>query len=177
MRALIVAAVLLAAGAIQANVVTCHCDPARPETLQAHECSLCREAEKQPANVQVFFLKDANPTKPNRWLALPRTHEYTLGAMSPEERAALWTGAIEKAKSLWGDRWALAVNGPRAVTQCHVHIHIGKLLPGVEEPGFITVRKAEEIPVPKDEGLWIHPQGNLYHVHRGEQITETVLLR
>ncbi|MGH9614501.1 MAG: hypothetical protein ACRD4P_15625, partial [Bryobacteraceae bacterium] len=111
MRALIVAAMLLAAGALEANVVTCHCDPARPETLEARECSLCREAEKQPANLQVFFLKDANPTKPNRWLALPRTHEHSLAGMPPEERNALWAAAIEKAKSLWGDQWALAVNG------------------------------------------------------------------
>jgi len=177
MRALIVAAMLLAAGALEANVVTCHCDPARPETLAARECSLCREAEKQTANVQVFFLKDANPTKPNRWLALPRTHEHSFAGMPPEERNALWTAAIEKAKSLWGDQWALAVNGPRVVTQCHLHIHIGKLLPGVETTNFITIRTVQKIPVPEDEGLWIHPQGNLYHVHLGEQITETVLLR
>jgi len=89
----------------------------------------------------------------------------------------LWTAAIEKAKSLWGDQWALAVNGPRVVTQCHLHIHIGKLLPGVETTNFITIRTVREIPVPENEGLWIHPQGNLYHVHLGEQITETVLLR
>ena len=63
-------------------------------------------------------------------------------------------------------------------TQCHVHLHIGKLVQGVETDQFITVTKIEDIPIPaKGEGIWIHPQGNLFHVHSGEQITETVLLR
>ena len=34
------------------------------------------------------------------------------------------------------------------------------------------------IPVPRDgSGLWIHPQNGKLHVHLGEEITETVLLR
>jgi hypothetical protein len=57
-------------------------------------------------------------------------------------------------------------------------VHIGKLIQGVETDQFITVTKVEDIPIPaKGEGIWIHPQGNLFHVHTGEQITETVLLR
>lgn len=155
----------------------CDCDPARPETLKARECGLCREAEKQPPGETIFFLKDINPTKPNRWLVLPRAHEHSLAAMTPEERTALWTAAIAKGKELFGDGWGLALNGRKVITQCHVHVHIGKLLPGIETDNFIVVSRPEDFPVPKDTGLWIHPQGSQYHVHLGEQITETVLLR
>ncbi len=160
------------------GVAICACDPSHPETLAARNCSLCREAEKQPPGVHVFFLKDINPAKPHRWLALPRSHEHSLAAMSAEERAIFWAAAIAKARELFPDGdWALALNGPQVVTQCHLHVHIGHLMEGVETDNFVTVTKPEEIPVPKGEGLWIHPQGNLFHVHLGEQITETVLLR
>lgn len=158
--------------------VPCVCDPARPETMAARQCGLCREAEKQPPGTRVFFLKDINPAKPHRWLALPRSHVHSLDAMTPEDRTIFWAAAIAKARELYPDGdWALALNGPRVVTQCHVHVHIGHLMQGVETDNFITVTKPEEIPPPAGEGLWIHPQGNLYHVHLGEQITETVLLR
>lgn len=163
---------------VRADIVTCGCDVTRPETLQARECSLCREAEKQPPEVKFFFLRDTNPTKPNRWLALPRSHERSLDQFEPERRAALWAAAIAKAKSLFGDDWAIAYNAPGVQTQCHVHLHLGKLIPGVETSQFITATKIEDIPVPlPGEGIWIHPQGNLFHVHTGEQITETVLER
>jgi hypothetical protein len=79
--------------------------------MAAKNCGLCREAEKQPADTTVFFLKDINPLKPNRWLALPRAHTHALKDVSPEARLALWNAAIEKARSMWGDQWGLAVNG------------------------------------------------------------------
>lgn len=158
-------------------VPVCNCDPAHPETLLARPCGLCREAEKQPPGVKIFFLKDINPTKPNRWLVLPRSHEHSLAAMTPADRTALWTAAIAKAKELFGDQWGLAINGRKVITQCHVHIHIGKLLPGIETDNFIVVNSPDQFPAPADSGLWIHPQGSQYHVHLGEQITETVLLR
>ena len=41
---------------VAADVSACDCDPAKPETLQARDCSLCKEAEKQPAGTTVFFL-------------------------------------------------------------------------------------------------------------------------
>ena len=44
----------------------CYCDVAKPETMEARQCSLCKEAEKQPPDVKFFFLKDANPMKANR---------------------------------------------------------------------------------------------------------------
>jgi diadenosine tetraphosphate (Ap4A) HIT family hydrolase len=164
-----------------ADVTGCACDIARPETLQSRECSLCREAEAQPAGTPFFFLKDINPRKANRLLVLPRAHgkaQDSLSAMTPQQRLAFWTAAIEKARELWGDKWGLAVNGDNARTQCHAHIHIGKLLTGIETPHFIVVAGAAQIPAPTDgTGMWIHPEGSKLHVHINEQITETVLLR
>jgi diadenosine tetraphosphate (Ap4A) HIT family hydrolase len=178
MRRLLIAAWLVAALSARADLVTCACDITRSETLEARQCSLCREAEKQAPDVKVFFLKDANPSKPNRWLALPRSHQRSIELLSDEQRADLLAAAVEKAKQLFGDEWAIAYNAPSVQTQCHVHLHIGKLIPGVETTEFITATKIEDIPAPpKGEGFWIHPQGNLFHVHSGEQITETVLER
>ncbi len=178
MQRFLIPVVLLAVAVLRADLVNCACDVARPETMEARSCSLCREAEKQNADVKVFFLKDANPSKPGRWLALPRIHPRSMDQLNNEQRAELWSAAIAKAKSLFDDQWAIAYNAPSVQTQCHVHVHIGKLIPGVETSQFITATKIEDIPVPAGgEGLWIHPQGNLFHVHSGEQITETVLER
>ena len=169
---------LLLASLAFADVRNCACDIAKPETMEARECGLCREAENHPANVDVVFVKDINPRKPNRWLALPRAHVHALAAMTPEARLALWNAAIEKAKSLWGDQWGLAVNGDERRTQCHAHIHIGKLMDGVETPNFVEVNGPAGIPIPADgAGFWIHPVGNKLHVHAGEQVTEFVLMR
>src|SRR5712692_8239443 len=118
--------------------------------MAAKECGLCREAESQATDVQVFFVKDINPRKPNRWLALPRAHRHALADMTPEARSALWSAAIEKAKSLWGDQWGLAVNGDEKRTQCHAHIHIGKLLDAAEPTGFTEAGGPAGIPIPKD---------------------------
>ena len=177
-RRFLIPTLVLAAAFLRADLVTCHCDVARPETMGGRECSLCREAEKQPADAKVFFLKDTNPSKPARWLALPRAHPRSLDLLTSDERTELWSAAIAKAKSLFGEDWAIAYNAPSVQTQCHVHVHIGKLIPGVETGQAITATKVEDIPPPKPgEGMWIHPQGNLFHVHSGEQITETVLER
>jgi hypothetical protein len=161
--------------------VLCDCNPADSEKMAARQCGLCREAEKHGAGISVFFLKDINPRKPNRWLALPTKHTSALHSfadMTQAERAGLWTAAIAKAKEMWGGDWALAVNGDMARTQCHTHIHIGKLIKGVEIDNFIVVDGPATIPVPKDgTGLWVHPAGGKLHVHLGEQITETVLVR
>lgn len=159
----------------------CACDVSKPETMTKRECSLCVEAERHPAGVAIFFVKDINPRKPNRTLALPRAHTsglHPLAELPPDQRTQFWTAAIDKAKSLWGNDWAVAYNGDRVRTQCHAHVHIGRLLPGVEAGTFLTVSSPAEIPPPKDEGYWIHstPDSKM-HVHTGEQITETVLLR
>jgi hypothetical protein len=181
MRCFPVLLALCLATPLLADVSGCACDIARPETLDARSCSLCLEAEKQPAGTTIFFLKDVNPRKPNRLLALPRQHgkaQHSLAEMTPEQRLLLWSAAIEKAKSLWGGEWGLAVNGDLARTQCHAHIHIGKLLQGIEAGHFVVVDGPAQIPVPTDgTGLWVHPEGAKLHVHLTEQITETVLLR
>jgi diadenosine tetraphosphate (Ap4A) HIT family hydrolase len=178
---ILVAGVALVVRLASADARDCACDASRPETMSARECGLCREAEKQPPEQAVFFLKDINPRKPNRLLALPRAHTagpHELFQMSADERLALWTAAIEKAKSTWGTQWGLAVNGDESRTQCHMHIHIGRLLDGVETPNFVAVDGPAQIPAPKDGGgMWVHPAGDKLHVHLGEIINETVLLR
>ena len=119
----------------RADVRDCLCDVAIPETLEARECGLCKEAEKQPADATYFFLRDVNPNKPHRWLALPRFHgnrPQQLIEMTPEQRTAYWSAAIAKARETWpNDPWGIALNSTERRTQCHIHLHIGKLLPNV----------------------------------------------
>ena len=182
MRYLGLIPVLLLASAACADVADCACDPAKPESMERRECGLCREAEKQPGNVAIFFLKDINPRKPNRWLALPRSHgkggAHALADMTPAERIEFWSAAIQKAKQLWGEQWGIALNGDYSRTQCHMHVHIGKLLDGLETDTFKVVDGPADIPLPTDgDGFWVHPANGKLHVHYGEQITETVLMR
>lgn len=143
-------------------------------------CSLSKEAGKQSPEVKVFFLKDINPRKPNRTLALP-THNgpatYTLDQLSPAERTRIWIEAIQKARELWGDEWAVAYNGDEVRTQCHVHVHIGKLNTAAKVSKFIEVSNPAEIPPPHGKGIWIYQDGKKLRVHAGEQITETALIR
>jgi diadenosine tetraphosphate (Ap4A) HIT family hydrolase len=131
--------------------------------------------------VRVFILKDISPRKPNRYLALPRKHGsalHHLHDMTKDERTQLWAAAIAKAKELWGEEWGVAYNGEQVRTQCHTHIHIGKILKGIETKNFIVIRHPSQIPAPPGEGLWIHGDGKgRMHVHLGEQTTETALLR
>ena len=101
--------------------------------MQLRQCSLCAEADKQPPGTRIFFVKDRNPNKPNRWLALPVKHlegQHHLHEMTTAERTELWTAAIAKAKELFGDKdWGVAYNGPTVRTQCHTHLHIGRFAP------------------------------------------------
>lgn len=178
----LLAAALAMGSCFAADMRKCECDLSDPSKFDARHCSLCREAEKHPDEPAVFYVKDVNPRKPNRWLALPRAHfdgPEGLAAMPPAQRAALWTAAIAKARELWGEEWGIAINGDDVRTQCHAHVHIGKLLQGVETAtSVMVVNGPAEIPVPADRtGIWIHPVKGKLHVHLGEQITETVLLR
>ena len=66
-------------------------------------------------------------------LILPRRHaegSHSLEGLTAGERTALWTAAINKGRELWGDNWGVAYNGEERRTQCHTHLHIGKLLAG-----------------------------------------------
>src|SRR5215475_10096189 len=158
----------------------CACDPHDPDSLKDRHCSLCALAEKQPPGTIVFFTQDASPLKPDRWLALPREHSpgiHQMSALSATVRNQLWRAAIEKGKELWGDHWALAYNAESLHTQCHVHVHIGKLIDGVEWGEFKVIDGPDDIPLPGNDGLWIHPVNGKLHVHLGEQLTENVLLR
>ena len=69
-------ALLLLSALSLADVRNCVCDISSAESMAKRECGLCREAEKQPQDTPVFFLKDINPNKPHRWLALPRVHTH-----------------------------------------------------------------------------------------------------
>lgn len=143
--------------------------------LEARECSLCREALRQSPDKTISFLKDNNPTTPNRWLALPREHYASinpLAAMTSAERTEVRDAAISQAHDLWGDDWAIAMNGDLSRTQCHPHVHIGKLLPG-NESGNAVLRSKSDFFV----DLWFHPEGGRLHVHEGAQVNETVLMR
>jgi diadenosine tetraphosphate (Ap4A) HIT family hydrolase len=160
------------------DVRNCSCDVTSPESMAKRECGLCREAEKQPQDALVFFLKDINPNKPNRWLALPRSHTHALADLTPAQRLAFWSGAIQKARELWGDQWGLAVNSDARRSQCHMHAHIGKLSDDAETPDFLLVDGPADIPVPKNgSGMLIHPVNGKLHVHLGEDAPETLLER
>ena len=164
--------------ALVADTRGCVCDPGRPETMEDRMCSLSRIASEQPATPAVFFVQDSNPTKPNRWLAIPRALDHTIQEMSTTERNAYWTAAIEKARSLWKDQWAIAINGEERRTQCQLHAHIGKLLETADKSGGEVVSRVEDIPVPPAEtGIWIHPEGSGYRVHTGGIVNEPVLMR
>jgi diadenosine tetraphosphate (Ap4A) HIT family hydrolase len=163
----------------RADVRMCQCDVSVPATLEARECSLCREVEKYPVNVPFVFVRDTNPNKPNRWLILPRFHgnrPQQLLEMTPEQRTEYWKAAIAKARELWGEEWGVALNSVERRTQCHMHMHIGKLLPDQENDRFVTVDGPEQMPVPPDgEGMWIHPAGGRYHAHMNEPAGELKL--
>lgn len=172
---------LLAAAAAWSQTTPCRCDHADAATLEARDCGLCKEAHQQAAQPGVFFLKDANPRKPNRTLALPAKHDkgqQDLRDLTATERVALWKAAMAKAQELWPDAWGLAYNSATVRTQCHLHLHIGKLNEGVDEATGRTVRGPEQFPVPESGlGVWVHPAKGGYHVHVDREIAEPVLLR
>jgi diadenosine tetraphosphate (Ap4A) HIT family hydrolase len=163
------------------DVRGCVCDAARPETMAAQECDLCRAVDREPPGPEFLTIHDASPNKPNRWLAVPRFHgrnPQDLAGMTAEQRTAYWTVAIAKAKELWGGSWGLAVNSLATRTQCHAHIHIGKLKEGVENSRFLAVDSPAEIPLPREgDGIWVHPVGGHLHVHWGDDSPELLLER
>ena len=160
-------------------VVSCPCDHAAPGTMSERVCSLCGTAED--ADDAVYFLKDINPHKPSRYLALPKAH--VRGYQSTHDlpaplRAQLWQMAAERAEKLYPGRWGLAENSHFFRTQCHAHIHIGPLSPEVEDSLGTVYASAAEIPdVGAEQGIWMHPKGGGYCVHLDRDLAEIVLLR
>jgi hypothetical protein len=147
--------------------------------------------------VPFFFVQDIDFSKPNRWLLLPRAHDkgmQNLSDLAAVDSVKFWAAAIRKGEELWGKQWGLAVNGELARSQCHAHVHIGKLLDGAEGNEFlfkmgwsrvpgkapITVAGPDGIKAPdKGASFWIHSVGDGLHVHV-EDITaaaEFVLMR
>jgi diadenosine tetraphosphate (Ap4A) HIT family hydrolase len=124
--------------------MACPCDHAEPGSMEARVCSLCRTAEEQTE--AVYFLKDISPSKPNRYLALPRVHGrgmQTVGELPPEEREAVWTAAIAAPRSFSALAGDLAHNGHFFRTQCHAHIHMGPLSPEVKDEGGTLLRPSQ----------------------------------
>lgn len=160
-------------------VVSCPCDHARPETLQSRVCSLCGTAEKQTDSI--YFLKDINPHKPNRYLALPQAHDdgmQSIGTIAEPLRSQLWREAIRRARELFGERWGLAHNSHWFRTQCHAHIHMGPLSPEVEDVNGTLYDSPEAFPAPPPEqGMWVHPKDGRYCVHLDRDLAEIVLIR
>ncbi|MGD0580549.1 MAG: HIT domain-containing protein [Bryobacteraceae bacterium] len=149
--------------------------------MKKRECSLCREAEQQPAGVEFFVLRDTNPRKPNRWLVLPKAHlagSHPLHALSKSERTRFWAFAIAEAKKHFGrEEWGVAYNGDKVRTQCHLHLHVGRFIRAAENSKFKLVRRIEDFPAPAEGGVLIHPVKGGYHVLTGEEIMETALVR
>lgn len=164
--------------AFLADIRGCVCDPALPDTMHGRECSLTLKAAEDKTDARVLLMQDANPTKPNRWLAIPHPLRHTLNDMTPEERTAYWTAAIAKARALWQDKWGLAVNGLEKRTQCQLHAHIGKLLDDADRSGSTLVERVEDFPVPEPgTGILIFPEGDKFRVHPGLQAPELLLMR
>jgi len=143
------------------------CDPHDSGHLERTPVLPVRAGGKQPRGTMVFFVPDSSPRKPDRWLALPVVHSpgmHQMSALPADVRTELWRAAIGKAKELWDDHWAVAYNAEPLHTQCHVHIHIGKLIDGVEWGEFKVVDGPDQIPLPGPDGLWIHPVDGKLHV-------------
>ena len=181
MRFGVLAMSALAVLPLGADIRGCVCDAARPETMEARECSLSRTALAQPPEPQFFIVKDVSPNKPNRWLAVPRFQKpgpQDLAGMTPAQRTAYWTLALARARELWGDKAAVAVNSAGRRSQCQMHIHIGKLMEGSENEHFMVVDGPADIPLSRDDdGIWVHPAGGKLHVHWGDTAPELLLER
>lgn len=142
-------------------------------------CSLCRTAER--ATDEIYFLKDINPRKPNRYLALPKAHDHGFQStthLASELRVKLWTRAIQRAEELYPGRWGLAQNSHFFRTQCHAHIHIGPLSPEVVDVGGTLYPAVDDIPdVEPAQGIWMHPKDGQYCVHLDRDLAEIVLVK
>ncbi len=160
-------------------VVDCPCDHSRVESLESRVCSLCGTAET--ASDEIYFLKDINPHKPNRYLALPKAHGagyQSTADLSAVSRSELWRRAAQRAEELYPGRWGLAQNSNVFRTQCHAHLHIGPLSPEVEDTGGVLHGTFEEFPnVRPEQGIWLHPKDGKYCVHLDRDLAEIVLVR
>lgn len=163
-----------------ADVSGCSCVPGTPEIHKDRACSLTLESLKQPAGTEFFALKDNNPRKPGRWLMLPAgtgPESMYIEKMSKAKRTAFFRAAEAKARELFGEEWGMAYNGSKVRTQCQFHVHLGRFIKASESRKFLFVKRLEDIPIIDGDGLWLHPVPGGYHVHQGQQTTETCLVR
>lgn len=160
-------------------VVNCPCDHAHLASMKSRVCSLCRTAED--ATEEIYFLKDINPRKPSRYLALPKAHDHGFQStihLARNLRSKLWTRAIQRAEELYPGRWGLAQNSHFFRTQCHAHIHIGPLSPEVVDEGGRLYATVDDMPeVGPAQGIWLHPKEGQYCVHLDRDLAEIVLVK
>ena len=104
---------------------------------------------------------------------LARLAECLLPLFSDDQDKAI----AEAKKHFDDDEWGVAYNGDKVRTQCHLHLHVGRFIPAAESSKFKLVRRIEDIPVPAEGGVLIHPVKGGYHVLTGEEIMETALVR
>jgi hypothetical protein len=133
-------------------------------------------------------IRDANPTKSRRFLALPlsEAHPESSGMqmfrdLPDAQQEALIRTALAAAESLPASAGpvGIAQNGPEGDnrrTQCHIHVHIGRLDPG-KDPEDQRLAHApvefrlqgqwlEKIRGRLSDGWLIHPAGKgRYHFH------------
>jgi hypothetical protein len=143
------------------------------DDLAAPECSLCGEAVRrrpQRDGGSTIVIEDKNPCK-GRWLALPLEHRgpcmQTLSTLSPKARGDLGRTAVAKAAAEFGPGFGLAINPPDQRTQCHLHVHIGRLRPNVTCSATIAAVSSPDdvFAIATDQGMWVHAAGGGYHVH------------
>src|SRR5207248_7930890 len=84
------------------ELLHCECDHSTHAAYDQRNCGLCAEVDKALSSVEVVFVKDNDPKKPNRWLALPREHAAAsfqlLSDVPPSRRTELWRQAIARAQ-------------------------------------------------------------------------------
>ena len=146
-----------------------------------------RHAQDWPKPAWVVDARDETNPMIIGTLPLPPVEEYreqdgrfgahNLHEYSKQVRDRLWHFAIRAAQEKFGSEWGIAYNGAQVRTQCHLHLHIGRFVRAAETGRFKFVRRVEDFPAPEDSGLWVHPVEGGFHVHLGEQITETALVR
>ncbi len=97
--------------------------------------------------------------------------------MGKAEQVRFWKFAVAEAHKRFGDEWGIAYNGWKVRTQCHMHVHIGRLIKAAKVAKFQFVKRVQDFPAPEESGVWIYPVPGGFRVHTGEQITETALVR
>jgi hypothetical protein len=164
-----------------ADVRQCACRLNDAAAMARRECGLCRVAEQYTGPEEFFVIKDSSPVKPHRWLVLPKSHgagSHPLHLLPQATRVRLWRFAIAEARQRFGETgWGVAYNGDRVRTQCHLHLHLGRFIAAAENSRGRLCRRIAEFPAPDEGGIMVHPVKGGYHVHTGDQVMETMLVR